>query len=99
MRKDSLIRQLGDAMPNYDQFFRFSVRVEIPKTNPNRKTGNFLSLSEVCELIDIKPTTYRRYEGSLFPRAKRLGNNYRIFTKEEVDVLRKIWNERKKCNS
>jgi hypothetical protein len=56
------------------------VRAEIPKPNSRREGGKFLSLSEACEMVEVKPTTYRRYEGSLFPKARRLNNHFRIFT-------------------
>ena len=71
------------------------MRAEIPKSDSRRKGGKFLSLSEACKVIAIKPTTYRRYEGSLFPKAKTLDNDHRIFTKEDVGALRKIWNGKK----
>jgi DNA-binding transcriptional MerR regulator len=42
-------------------------------------------------MAGIKPTTYRRHKGVLFRQLKRLENNYRVFTKEDVERLRKIW--------
>ncbi len=90
-----LFRKLAFIKAKSNEVIRFTVTVHIPKSDPRRKTGKFLSLSEACELIGIKTTTYRRYEGSLFPKAKRIDNNYRIFTKEDVEVLRKIWNKRR----
>ena len=69
------------------------MRAEIPKSDSPRKGDKFLSLSEACKMIGAKPTTYRRYESTLFPKAKTLDNNYRVFTKEDVEALRKIWNE------
>ena len=95
MGNHEIIRKLALAEANSDEVFRFMVTVNIPKSDPRRKTGKFLSLFEVCKLIGIKPTTYRRYEGGLFPKAKRLDNNYRIFTEEDVEVLREIWNGRR----
>jgi predicted DNA-binding transcriptional regulator AlpA len=68
------------------------VRAEIPKSESRRKGDKFLSLSEACEMVGVKPTTYRRYEGSLFPKARRMNNHFRIITYEDVEALRKIWN-------
>jgi len=91
-----LFRKLAFIKAKSNEVIRFTVTVHIPKSDPRRKTGKFLSLSEACEIIGIKPTTYRRYEGGLFPRTKRLENNHRVFTNEDMEALRKISNGKRR---
>jgi len=86
-----LFRKQAFIKAKSKEVIHFTVTVHIPKSDPRRKTGKFLSLSEACEIIGIKPTTYRRYEGGLFPKAKRLDNNHRVFTNGDMEILRKIW--------
>lgn len=68
-----------------------TVRAEIPKFDYRRRGDKFLSLSEACEMVGAKSTTDRRYDCSLFPKPRRLIDHFRIFTEEDVEVLRKIW--------
>jgi len=93
MPNDGIIRQSVPLKANNQPIVRFTLTASIPISDPPRKTGKFLSLPEACEMIGITPTTYRRKEGKPFPAAKRLDNNYGVFTNGEVEVLRKIWNE------
>lgn len=69
----------------------YTVTVEIPRHDPNRKTSQFLSTREACELIGMSTKTYLRNEGKLFPIAKRARNGFRIFTQKDVDLLKKVW--------
>jgi hypothetical protein len=94
MANHEFFRRLAVAKANGYPMVTFTVSVHLPKSDPCRKTGKFLSLSEICKTVGIKPTTYRRYEGSLFLKAKRLHNDYRVFTNEDAEILRKIWSGR-----
>jgi hypothetical protein len=70
------------------------VTVDIPKSDPHRKTGKFLSLPEASKAIGINTKTYLKNEGTLFPKVKRLHNHYRIFTNEDVKALRRDLEQR-----
>ena len=61
----------------------------------SKKIGEFLLICDVCKAIGIDHKTYRRYEGDLFPVAKRLPNGYRIFTEEDLEKLKLLWEKRK----
>jgi hypothetical protein len=37
-------------------------------------------------------------EGRLFPPAKRLPNKYRIFTKNDIEYIKKAWSKRRNNN-
>lgn len=73
----------------------FTVTVQIPPSNSQRKTAKYLSSFEICKIIGIDHKTYRRHEGGLFPVAQRNPTNgFRIFTKQEANQLRKLWDNR-----
>jgi DNA-binding transcriptional MerR regulator len=74
---------------------RFSVTTEIIKSNRDRKTGNYLSTFDLCKTLGIDYKTYQRHEGTLFPLARRdPRNGFRIFTKQELNQLKILWNKR-----
>jgi DNA-binding transcriptional MerR regulator len=52
------------------------------------------STLEVCKILGIDHKTYCEKEGKLFPVAKRQPNGFRIFTEDDVDVIRRAWQER-----
>ncbi|RJP65941.1 MAG: MerR family transcriptional regulator [Candidatus Abyssobacteria bacterium SURF_17] len=60
-------------------------------------TRNYYSTYDVCKILGIDHKTYRRYEGKLFPMARRNSRNgFRMFSEEDVKDLKKIWNKRRK---
>jgi DNA-binding transcriptional MerR regulator len=74
---------------------RFTVTVFIPQPNRHRKTAKYLLSFEVCQIIGIDHKTYRKHEGGLFPVARRnLTNGFRIFTKQEAQRLKTLWENR-----
>jgi hypothetical protein len=73
----------------------FTVTAEIPQSNKDRKTAKYLSSLEICKIIGIDQKTYRRHEGGLFPIARRNPDNgFRIFTKQEANQLKSLWESR-----
>jgi len=70
---DDLFRRLAFAKANGCSVVRFTARVELPKSDPRRKTGKFLLLSEACKIIGAKPRTYRRYEGDPVSKSREAG--------------------------
>jgi len=74
---------------------QFTLTVQLPRSNPDKKTGKFLSLGEVCTFIGIDKKTYTQNEGRLFPKARRdPATGYRVFT-EEIRTLKLLWTKRK----
>ncbi len=60
------------------------------------KIKNRFSVIEACKEIGISTTTYKRYEGKIFPLAKRSKRGRRIFKKEEIEQIKEIWEKIKK---
>ena len=53
------------------------------------------STTQVARELKIGQTTLRRYEGREFPSAVKRGRNgTRLFTKEQIDVIKK-WRDKK----
>jgi DNA-binding transcriptional MerR regulator len=60
------------------------------------KTGSFYSLSEACKAIGISRVTFRRYEGKLFPHIMRDEAGRRLFSREDIEQIKEIWENHKK---
>lgn len=55
------------------------------------KTGDFYSLSEACKIIGISTVTFRKHEGTPFPLVRRDKNGRRLFTKENIEQIKEVW--------
>lgn len=58
------------------------------KTTPNDELT--FSINEVSKIIGVVPATIRNWEKSGLFTAKRKENNYRVYTIEDIEVLKKI---------
>ena len=60
------------------------------------KTRSFYSLPEACKAIQISRVTFRKYEGKLFPHVIRDEAGRRLFTREDIEQIKEIWENHKK---
>jgi len=55
----------------------------------------YYTVAQVSKILGIGQTTIRRYEGKLFPMAKRVGRNkLRLFLNSQVELINKKWKEK-----
>lgn len=60
--------------------------------NPNKELKHYYSIAEVGEMFKL-PTTLLRYWEKEFPtiRPKKGGNNVRMYTKEDIEEIRLVY--------
>lgn len=63
------------------------------------KTGRHHSLSEAYKVVGISRVTYRKYEGKLFPLARRDEAGRRIFTKKAIEEIKELWENHRRIPS
>jgi len=75
---------------------QFTLTVQHPRSNSDKKTGTILALGEVYKFIGIDKKTYTQNEVRLFPKARKdPATGYRVFTEEEIRTLDLLWTKTK----
>lgn len=50
----------------------------------------FFNINEAANMVEVSPATLRNWEKAGLFKANRSGNNYRVFTVNDIEMLKKI---------
>jgi len=79
------------------KYLKVTETIEVSQPASRCLTRDYYSTYDVCRILGIDHKTYRRYEGKLFPIAKRdPKNGFRMFSDEDVEKLKKLWRKHRK---
>ena len=59
-------------------------------TNQNHEDNMTFTINQVAKILGVVPATIRNWEKSGLITTKRSASNYRIFTIDDIELLKKI---------